>query len=136
MHSILGHFEYMFCNLQFDPVLSKIVGRKMTRILAATLLRPIIGNTYQPLASAHRLFTKSSVNCDHYDTLKIPRNATQSEIVSAYKQLTDVIKAERNADNAAETYSKLRKIEAAYNVLSNYELRKLYNKGLCFSLEC
>lgn len=100
---------------------------KMTRILAATLSRwPAISSTYNTAAASQRLFSKSSVNYDHYETLGVPRNATQVEIGTAYKLLVERYTAEKNAEDA---YRKLREIKAAYNVLSNYELRKLYNKG-------
>lgn len=103
----------------------------MTRLLAAALMRPAINNTYHPFALTQRLFTKSAIAYNHYDTLGVPRNATQADISAAYKQLVQLHESDRKPGDDA-VYTKLREIRAAYNVLSNYELRKLYNRGGCF----
>lgn len=98
----------------------------MTRILAA-LVRPAIANNFKPIVLA-QAFSKSCANYDHYDTLRVPNNATYSQIEAAYKQLSALYSSDKNKDNT-EAYNKLRKINAAYNVLSNYQLRRLYNEG-------
>lgn len=98
----------------------------MTRILTA-LVRPAVVNNFKPIVLT-RTFAKSSANYDHYDTLGIARNATQNEISLAYKQLVDRYAPEKNKGNT-EAYNKYRQVNAAFNILSNYELRRLYNKG-------
>lgn len=98
----------------------------MTRILTA-LVRPAVVNNFKPIVLT-RAFSKSSANYDHYDTLGVARNATQTEITLAFKQLTELYAPEKNKGNT-EAYNKYRQVNAAFNVLSNYELRRLYNKG-------
>lgn len=96
----------------------------MSRILAA-LVRPTL-YTFNPAVST-RAF--ASALPDHYKTLGVGREALHAEIESAFEEWTKVLKQEKAA-GYADADKRLQEIEAAYNVLSNYELRKWYNKGL------
>ncbi|XP_058117270.1 dnaJ homolog subfamily C member 30, mitochondrial [Anopheles ziemanni] len=65
----------------------------------------------------------------HYDSLGVTPNATQNDIKQAYYKLSKLYHPDKNkgSDSAAE---KFRDITAAYEVLGNYRLRKLYDKGI------
>lgn len=97
----------------------------MTRILAA-LVRPTTLYTFNPAVST-RAF--ASAPPDLYKTLGVGREATHAEIKSAFDEWTKAFKLEK-ALGDADAWKRYREIEGAYNVLSNYELRRLYNKGL------
>lgn len=78
-------------------------------------------------------FSLSSVNdaksASHYDVLGITPHANQSEIKSAYYKLSKMYHPDKN-EGSDEALQKFRDITAAYEVLGNYRLRKLYDKGL------
>lgn len=65
----------------------------------------------------------------HYDSLGLTPAATQNDIKQAYYKLSKLYHPDRNkdSDNAAD---KFRSITEAYEVLGNYRLRKLYDKGI------
>uniref|UniRef100_A0A182QQW9 J domain-containing protein n=1 Tax=Anopheles farauti TaxID=69004 RepID=A0A182QQW9_9DIPT len=65
----------------------------------------------------------------HYDSLGVTPNATQNDIKQAYYKLSKLYHPDKNkgSDVAAE---KFRDITAAYEILGNYRLRKLYDKGI------
>ncbi|XP_058821904.1 dnaJ homolog subfamily C member 30, mitochondrial [Topomyia yanbarensis] len=65
----------------------------------------------------------------HYDALGIAPGATQTDIKQAYYKLSKLYHPDRNkgSDTAAE---KFHAISEAYEVLGNYRLRKLYDKGI------
>ncbi|XP_055611350.1 dnaJ homolog subfamily C member 30, mitochondrial [Uranotaenia lowii] len=65
----------------------------------------------------------------HYDALGITPNSTQNDIKQAYYKLSKLYHPDRNegSESAAE---KFRAITEAYEVLGNYRLRKLYDKGI------
>ncbi|KAL6428283.1 hypothetical protein ACFW04_008532 [Cataglyphis niger] len=67
---------------------------------------------------------KSSKN--HYDTLKITPHATQSEVKSAYYKLSLQYHPDKNKSGYAK--QKFQDISDAYEVLSNHELRKNYDR--------
>lgn len=81
-----------------------------------------------------RSFSLSAAHCarasisSHYDVLGITAKATQADVKSAYYKLSMVYHPDRCA-NSAESVEKFRTITAAYEVLSNYRLRRLYDKG-------
>ncbi|ETN60613.1 hypothetical protein AND_007782 [Anopheles darlingi] len=66
---------------------------------------------------------------NHYDSLGVTPNATQNDIKQAYYKQSKLYHPDKNkgSDIAAE---KFRQITAAYEVLGNYRLRKLYDKGI------
>uniref|UniRef100_A0AAG5CWH2 J domain-containing protein n=1 Tax=Anopheles atroparvus TaxID=41427 RepID=A0AAG5CWH2_ANOAO len=66
---------------------------------------------------------------NHYDSLGVTPHATQNDIKQAYYKLSKLYHPDKNkgSDSAAE---KFRDINAAYEVLGNYRLRKLYDKGI------
>ena len=63
-----------------------------------------------------------------YDVLGITPKATASDIKTAYYKLSMTFHPDKNKsdDSAAE---KFRNVTEAYEVLGNYRLRKLYDKG-------
>jgi len=67
---------------------------------------------------------KSSKN--HYDTLNIKPHATQNEVKSAYYKLTLQYHPDKNESEHAK--QKFHDISEAYEVLSNHELRKNYDR--------
>lgn len=70
-----------------------------------------------------------AINKSHYDSLGVTRKATNNEIKNAYYKLSKVYHPDKNkgSDEAAH---KFHDITAAYEVLGNIKLRKLYDKGL------
>lgn len=63
-----------------------------------------------------------------YDCLEITPAATQNDIKSAYYKLSKQYHPDMN--RSSEAASKFREITEAYEVLGNYKLRKLYDKGI------
>ncbi|XP_068152105.1 dnaJ homolog subfamily C member 30, mitochondrial [Drosophila tropicalis] len=66
---------------------------------------------------------------NYYDSLGIAKRSTQNEIKAAYYKLSMVYHPDRNqgSESAAK---KFREINQAYEVLGNYRLRRLYDKGI------
>ncbi|XP_078039735.1 uncharacterized protein LOC144471506 [Augochlora pura] len=71
------------------------------------------------------LSTKSKT---HYDTLEISPNATSNEIKSAYYKLTLEYHPDRNKSDQAKV--RFQNISDAYQVLSNFQLRKQYDRTI------
>lgn len=65
----------------------------------------------------------------YYDSLGISRTSTQTEIKAAYYKLSMLYHPDKN-DGSETAAKKFRQITQAYEVLSNYKLRKLYDKGV------
>lgn len=65
---------------------------------------------------------------NHYDTLKITPHATQNEIKSAYYKLTLQYHPDKNKSEYAK--QKFQNISEAYQVLGNYQQRKIYDRGM------
>ena len=64
---------------------------------------------------------------DFYDTLGISREASDSEIKSAYRKLAMKYHPDRNkAKNAAEIF---KQIQNAYQTLSDLKAKSKYDKG-------
>lgn len=63
---------------------------------------------------------------DYYDILGVSRNASQSEIKKAFKKMAQEYHPDQSDDPDAE--EKFKKISEAYEVLSDEELRKRYDK--------
>lgn len=83
----------------------------------------LVNNNIQRTFSISSVLAKS-----HYDALGISPKATQTDIKSAYYKLSMVYHPDKNkgSTDAAEQF---RDISAAYEVLGNYKLRRLYDKG-------
>src|SRR5919201_4415002 len=65
---------------------------------------------------------------DYYKTLGVGKNASQDEIKKAYRKLARQYHPDRNhGDAKAET--RFKEISAAYDVLSDPEKRKQYDRG-------
>nr|XP_033331648.1 dnaJ homolog subfamily B member 9-like [Megalopta genalis] len=71
------------------------------------------------------LSTKSKT---HYDTLKISPKATHNEIKSAYYKLTLEYHPDRNKSKEAK--ATFQNISSAYQTLSNFQLRKQYDRTI------
>ncbi|KAH8419161.1 hypothetical protein KR222_006939, partial [Zaprionus bogoriensis] len=73
--------------------------------------------------------TQSQWQLNYYDALGIVKGSTQTEIKAAYYKLSMVYHPDRNkgSESAAQ---KFREINQAYEVLGNYRLRRLYDKGI------
>ena len=65
---------------------------------------------------------------DYYRTLGIPRNADEKAIRKAFKKLTLKYHPDKNLDNKEEAEKQFMKIANAYEVLSDSEKRKIYDK--------
>lgn len=64
---------------------------------------------------------------DYYEVLGIPRNATPDQVKRAYRKLAKQHHPDRNpGDKTAE--SRFKEVQAAYEVLSDPEKRKLYDQ--------
>ncbi|XP_055378002.1 dnaJ homolog subfamily C member 30, mitochondrial-like isoform X2 [Condylostylus longicornis] len=81
------------------------------------------------LALLQRGIRISVFNMNHYKALGLPPNATQNDIKAAYYKLSMLYHPDKNkgSDDAAK---KFREITAAYEVLGNLRLRRLYDKGI------
>lgn len=64
----------------------------------------------------------------HYDVLGITPKSTQADVKAAYYDLSKTYHPDRN-DGCSEASQKFRDITAAYEILGNYKLRRLYDKG-------
>ncbi len=63
-----------------------------------------------------------------YDLLGVTKSATDKEIRSAYRKLAKKLHPDVNPDNKAAE-ERFKEVTAAYNLLSNEELRKQYDTG-------
>ena len=63
-----------------------------------------------------------------YDLLGVKKTATDKEIRSAYRKLAKKLHPDVNPDDAASA-ERFKEVTAAYNLLSNEELRKQYDSG-------
>lgn len=66
---------------------------------------------------------------NHYDVLEITPKATQADVKTAYYKMSMIHHPDKNKGNE-ESVERFRDITAAYEVLSNYRLRRLYDKGI------
>ena len=63
-----------------------------------------------------------------YTLLGVPKSATDKEIKSAYRKLAKTLHPDVNKDNP-KAEERFKEITAAYNLLSNPELRRQYDTG-------
>lgn len=68
---------------------------------------------------------------DLYDVLGITKKATAKDIKDAYYELSKIYHPDRNK-GCNESANIFRSVSEAYEVLSNYRTRRLYDKGLEF----
>jgi molecular chaperone DnaJ len=66
-------------------------------------------------------------NADYYKTLGVDRKASQADIKKAYRKLARKYHPDTNSDPAAE--DRFKQISEAYDVLSDVEKRKRYDRG-------
>ncbi|CAD7092389.1 unnamed protein product [Hermetia illucens] len=81
------------------------------------------------LSISRSICTTSVLLVNYYEVLGIPRSATQSDIKAAYYRLSMLHHPDKNKDNAASV-EKFREITEAYEVLGNFRLKRLYDKGI------
>lgn len=86
-------------------------------------------NNTRPLTFIHLVHVQFYVcsSRDYYDILNVPRTAKQNQIKSAFRKMAKHLHPDKNRDDpdAAEKFSQLRN---AYEVLSNSDLRKDYDR--------
>jgi molecular chaperone DnaJ len=63
---------------------------------------------------------------DYYDTLDVPRNATQDDIKRAFRRLAMQYHPDRNSEDGAE--ARFKEINEAYEILSDPERRANYDR--------
>lgn len=64
-----------------------------------------------------------------YDVLEVSETATQEEIKKAYRKLALKWHPDKNPNSKEEAEKKFKELSEAYGVLSNKELRKMYDNG-------
>lgn len=74
-------------------------------------------------------------NHSHYDTLKVPHNATKAEIKAAYKAQVAVTHPDVNPHEKKESHGEFCALQEAFTVLSNEAARKEYDNALKQSKE-
>ncbi|KAI9577524.1 dnaJ homolog subfamily C member 30, mitochondrial-like [Glossina fuscipes] len=75
-------------------------------------------------------FSSTSVlHQNYYEDLGISKNSTIGEIKAAYYNLSKLYHPDKN-QGSEEAAKKFRAINQAYEVLGNYKLRRLYDKGI------
>lgn len=70
-----------------------------------------------------------SCQANYYDVLNIPKSSTHGEIKSAYYRLSMMYHPDKNQGSESAAI-KFREINQAYEVLGNFRLRRLYDKGV------
>lgn len=65
---------------------------------------------------------------EYYKILKVPKSATLEEIKKAYRKLALKWHPDKNPNNTAEANKKFREISEAYEVLSDPNKRKMYDR--------
>jgi DnaJ family protein B protein 4 len=65
---------------------------------------------------------------DYYNILKVNRNATEDDLKKSYKKLVLVWHPDKNPINKTEAEAKFKLISEAYDVLSDPQKRKIYDR--------
>lgn len=65
---------------------------------------------------------------DYYKILKVPKTASVDEIKKAYRKLALKWHPDKNPENTSEANKKFREISEAYEVLSDPNKRKMYDR--------
>ncbi|MGM0640781.1 MAG: molecular chaperone DnaJ [Thermotogota bacterium] len=65
---------------------------------------------------------------DYYKTLEIDKSASQEEIRKAYRKMVKKWHPDRHQENKQAAEDKFKEVQEAYEVLSNPEKRKLYDR--------
>lgn len=95
----------------------------LNKSLCPVFLRNIL------LVNHARSISTGAVNrATHYDVLGITPKATQGEVKAAYYRLSMQYHPDKNQGSESAAL-KFREITQAYEVLGNFRLRKLYDKG-------
>eukprot|EP00484_Ammonia_sp_Unknown_P026609 CAMPEP_0197034730 /NCGR_PEP_ID=MMETSP1384-20130603/12736_1 /TAXON_ID=29189 /ORGANISM="Ammonia sp." /LENGTH=294 /DNA_ID=CAMNT_0042464685 /DNA_START=164 /DNA_END=1045 /DNA_ORIENTATION=- len=68
-------------------------------------------------------------NTDYYSILGVAEDATDQQIKKAYRKLAMKWHPDKNPDNAEEATSKFKEIAQAYEVLSDPQQRRRYDRG-------
>lgn len=77
-----------------------------------------------------RYFTLFCIHLkNYYEALGVTPKATQADIKSAYYKLSMLYHPDRN-QGCKEASIKFQQIKAAYEILSDYKSRRLYDKGI------
>ena len=64
---------------------------------------------------------------DHYAILGVTANATLAEIKTAYRKMASQLHPDKNA--SSEAPAKFRKVQEAYEILSEVDKRKAYDEN-------
>ncbi|XP_037050248.1 dnaJ homolog subfamily C member 30, mitochondrial isoform X2 [Bradysia coprophila] len=111
----------------------------MTPIVCPRILTKC-GRTYHNYCGSLFAFDNTNRKCNfstgnilrkksHYDVLGLTPKATQVDVKAAYYNLSKVYHPDRN-EGSADAAEKFRDISDAYEILGNYKLRRLYDKGI------
>jgi len=65
---------------------------------------------------------------DYYQILEVPRNAAEADIKKAYRKLALKWHPDKNPDNKETAEKKFKEISEAYEVLSDTQKRKIYDR--------
>lgn len=88
-----------------------------------------IGLVYSNVFLRQLATSAATAPVNHYKTLGLTAKATQTEIKSAYYNLSKVFHPDVSGENQ-EAAIKFRQITSAYEILGNVKLRKMYDRGL------
>lgn len=75
-----------------------------------------------------------SYQANYYDVLNIPKSSTHGEIKSAYYRLSMMYHPDKNQGSESAAI-KFREINQAYEVLGNFRLRRLYDRGVYVTVQ-
>lgn len=84
------------------------------------------GLIYQQI---REIVTSPRLLANHYAILGLTKQATQNDIKQAYYKMSMLYHPDKNKNNEIAV-EKFRQITQAYEVLGNFRLRKLYDKGI------